>query len=624
MSVAMKPFGAVARGYYALSADGEHVTGWVVSDHEAGKGPLAIILGETMIAQVLPNEERPASAPSRAHGFTWRIPDLLHSRSAALKIIDLASGDPLEGEISFAAAEMPLAAGLTAWGQEPAYWVRGVAGNLDICFNHLAQGLWVDVDPHAAHARFCRADAPSETQGHPGWGMRLTSDNEVTWRVSQQLLPQLAQAEGEQFLRLWIKLAFAVANFSQRHCEIFLARWNGQRFEPLRRLRRGRVLRRFSFIDVALTLDEAERAMAAAGELVLSVVTQACTGVVVCPVVPSPAVTTGARFEDNRLTGAFDAAERLTRILDEDLGRALLLKEAGPSLPAAAASEEAPFTEIVVPVYNGHDIVMRCLRSIQANTDTPFSVLIIDDGSRGYTTLLLDQIVAEDPRFKMHRRAINRGYTKSVNESLKLTTADWVVILNSDTVVSKGWLGKLHQAARAVPDAGLIGPLSNAATWQSVPQAKNADGSWSQNDFISPEQLDRVQEKVEAASECAYPSFPVLNGFCTLIARRVFDTIGLFDEEAFPQGYGEETDVCLRAGLAGFKLVVADNCFVYHEKNVSFGSATRSKLTRAGGFELRNKHPGINIAAVERLMQANPAMLRLRSKLNDLESELQV
>jgi GT2 family glycosyltransferase len=613
----------MARGQYRLGPEGS-VTGWVALNDGASKhAPLAIVCGDTVVSLVEANEPSPSRAPFPSQGFRWDIPDLVRAKAAPLKIIDLISGEALEGPALLPAYnDLPLPSP-AGWGAEPAYWVRGIAGHLNKWFNHIAEGIWATVDPQATGARFARVDPPPSEKAF-SWALRLTAESEVGWVVHQRLPLAAADIEENQRFRLWLRLSQATSNVTQCHCEIFLSRWNGECFETLRRLRRSRVMRKFTSTEVQIMLEPEEKLLAAAGELELTVSTQPCFGIFVCPIVPAPLVDVGERFEDGRLVSAFDACEQLSRIMDEELGREILMAPKAEPRLAPSVGWDTPMTEIIVPIYNGADVVMRCLRSIQSATDTPFRVQIVDDGSRDYTTLMLDQIVAEDDRFTMHRRAINRGYTKSINEAVKLTTADWVVILNSDTVVSQGWLRRLHEAAECVPGAGLVGPLSNAATWQSIPQAKNADGSWSQNDFIEPQFIEQVQEKLAAVSECQYPEFPVLNGFCTLISRSVFDVCGYFDEEAFPLGYGEETDLCLRAGLAGFKLVVADNCFVYHEKSVSFGSAKRSKLTRAGGFELKNKHTGVNIGALERLMQTSPAMVRLRSKLNKLESELRV
>jgi GT2 family glycosyltransferase len=260
-------------------------------------------------------------------------------------------------------------------------------------------------------------------------------------------------------------------------------------------------------------------------------------------------------------------------------------------------------------------MVRDCLRALGESTPGPCRILVVDDGSRDGTAELLREAAAADPRIALHRRDANRGYTKSINEAVMLTAAEWVVMLNSDTLVTPGWLDRLHDAAAAGPGAAMAGPLSNAATWQSVPEVKRPDGSWSTNDAIRPADRHRLQALLDRFSERARPDFPILNGFCTLIARAVFDRVGLYDEDAFPSGYGEETDLCLRARRAGFRLVVADDCFVYHHKSASFGAVLRSRLTRAGGLELRNRHLGVTVPALEARMEASAPLARLRLRL---------
>src|SRR5690606_36684009 len=104
----------------------------------------------------------------------------------------------------------------------------------------------------------------------------------------------------------------------------------------------------------------------------------------------------------------------------------------------------------------------------------------------------------------------------------------------------------------------IAGPLSNTASWHSVPEiALGAD--WAENPL--PPGLDLHEWAVALARHSArlYPSMPLLNGFCLLIRRAVLDEVGFFDEERFAAGYGEENDYCLRARAAGWRLALADD-----------------------------------------------------------------
>ncbi|WP_424139940.1 glycosyltransferase family 2 protein [Roseomonas chloroacetimidivorans] len=566
-------------------------------------------------------------APEGAHGFRWRIPSvfLKSDEAVPLQVVHLGTGEPLEGP-----GHLPPHLGAQwvdlAPAAEPAEWPHGLAAALPPGLIEVATGYWLWADLAAQGVRLERAAVP-DLPGAPEWAIRvvLSSPAAMTLhqRIAPALLPQLRD-EGPATVRLFAKLARALEPISQAHLEIGLSHWDGQSFAPLRRIRRSRLYRPFSWIDLELDLAADEIALQREGNLVLSLSLPSSPGMVACPIVLPVEREQGAGvFEDSRLDETFAVISNLARGHNHVVEPSLLPPEAPLRLvPEVRDTPEVPFTQIILPVYNGAEVVRDCLESVRQRTDTPFQLLMIDDGSRGYTRHMLEEFARIDPRFLLHRRDVNRGYTKSINEALKLTSADWVVILNSDTVVSQGWLRKLHAATRSQPNVGMVGPLSNAATWQSVPEVKNPDASWSTNAFIDAHHVPAVQAILDKVSERAYPTIPVLNGFATLIHRRVFEVLGLFDEEAFPVGYGEETDMCLRAGRAGFKLLVADDCFVYHQKSVSFGSATRSKLSRAGSLELRNKHAGINIPVLERSMQRIPSMVRLRTALANLPQEL--
>ena len=104
--------------------------------------------------------------------------------------------------------------------------------------------------------------------------------------------------------------------------------------------------------------------------------------------------------------------------------------------------------------------------------------------------------------------------------------------------------------------------------------------------------VDDMADIISKLSPRSYPTIPAINGFCFAIKRSVIETIGYFDEESFPQGYGEETDYCIRAEDSGYGCVVADDVYVFHSKSKSFGHSKRFKLSKEGWDTLKNKHTG--------------------------------
>src|SRR3546814_12837788 len=74
------------------------------------------------------------------------------------------------------------------------------------------------------------------------------------------------------------------------------------------------------------------------------------------------------------------------------------------------------------------------------------------------------------------------------------------------------------------------------------------------------------------------------------IRRAMLEDVGLFDEQAFPVGYGEENDLCMRAIDAGWHHLVDPGVFVQHARSASFGSR-REELAKVGAQQLESRHP---------------------------------
>ena len=86
------------------------------------------------------------------------------------------------------------------------------------------------------------------------------------------------------------------------------------------------------------------------------------------------------------------------------------------------------------------------------------------------------------------------------------------------------------------------------------------------------------------------PSVPTGNGFCMYIRRSCIDEVGTFDEAAFPRGYGEENDFCMRALHRGWRNIVDDRTIVYHRRSASFGE-DKSGLIKQAASILNEKYP---------------------------------
>ena len=611
-----------AAGTIRLTAEPPGLAGWIAPDPlSPGEPPEVGLDVEGSSTCIL--TAGPECGPDGRYRLAWPLPSPLRDGTARrARAFHMISGLELEGS--------PLMLHAPVEAVQPDISHPAIAHPTMILAGirpaspsiHIAEGLLGLAEEPAKTLRFTLlAEA-----GAPRRGIRLVADAVApAIRLYFRLEDVVADQPMPWLVTAWLPEATQAQ--ARARLDITLERREGPVFQTLRRLRRGSVYRRPSDHPVVLTLT-AEEAMAAEG-VWLGLCAQTAKGLAaLLPTPDGPPLPEAARFEDARLDGTFAQAAEFLRAHGQAAAVAhpllpgLWPAPPPPVIPARPAGGVHPFTQVILPIHNRHAQVKQCLHALRAAATGPVHVLMVDDGSSEFTAGMLRAEAAADPRFILHRRDVNRGYTKSINEGVLLTGGEWVVVLNSDTIVPSGWLDRLHAAARARPGTGMVGPLSNAATWQSLPAAKRPDGSWSTNDMIAPHHLARVQALLDQVSEREYPEFPLLNGFCTMIARAVFDRVGPYDEDAFPMGYGEETDLCLRARRAGFRLTLADDCFVYHHKSISFGQAARRHLSRAGTLEMTNKHSGVIVPALERMMQDCAPLGRLRARLSHLAAEL--
>ena len=242
---------------------------------------------------------------------------------------------------------------------------------------------------------------------------------------------------------------------------------------------------------------------------------------------------------------------------------------------------------------------MACVRSVLEHTGPSHQVLVIDDCSpSGQFKDILPTDFAKDSRLCILRNTENLGFVRTCNRGMQQAAPADVVLLNSDTEVSPGWLDRLQAAAYSRENAGTATPLTNSGTICSVPEFLKENALPTGYDFHTFARL------VEKTSFREYPELPTCVGFCVYIKRKVIDRIGMFDAVAFGKGYGEENDFSCRLRLAGYVDVLDDSTFIFHHGRRSFRAETE-QLVADHAKILAEKHPDYN-ARVDRFIIMNP------------------
>ncbi|MCV6614923.1 MAG: hypothetical protein OIF35_08090, partial [Cellvibrionaceae bacterium] len=200
------------------------------------------------------------------------------------------------------------------------------------------------------------------------------------------------------------------------------------------------------------------------------------------------------------------------------------------------------------------------------------------------------------------------GFVKSVNRGMLLNPGHDVILLNVDTEVQGDWVARLAACAYSDREVATVTPFSNNATVCSYPSIFHEAEPVRQLD------LKLLDEDFAKVNRGQYIELPTAVGFCMYIKRSALNVLGLFDEDAFGRGYGEECDFSMRAKHAGFGNVLAADVYVAHHGGASFGED--AEALKANGAEVLHKRYPQYEDEVTAFVDTDPAC-ELRDKVDD-------
>lgn len=275
-----------------------------------------------------------------------------------------------------------------------------------------------------------------------------------------------------------------------------------------------------------------------------------------------------------------------------------------PDMPTAVK-----LPTVVIPVFNAFDCLVECLASLDRYSPTAHVVLVDDGSDDGRIAGHIAAWAEARGNVDLHIMRRNRGFVHAANRGVAAAEGD-IVLLNTDTIVTEGWLEALGRCLASDPAIATATPWSNNAEITSLPE-------FCSNNPI-PKDPDRWARAARESAEGSFPDLPTGVGFCMAVSGDAVQTLGFFDEDVFGRGYGEENDFCRRAANAGWRNVLCDDAYVVHRGGQSFGP-----LGLAPGEEtmarLLAKHPGY-LELVSAWIEADPLADRRQRLLEQLAS----
>jgi len=242
--------------------------------------------------------------------------------------------------------------------------------------------------------------------------------------------------------------------------------------------------------------------------------------------------------------------------------------------------------DIIIPVYNGYEFLEKLFDSIEANSSTPYRLIVINDCSPDERVKpYILQRLERHPTSIFLDHTDNRGFLKSVNEAYSYTSNHFL-ILNTDTEVPLLWIERLMYPIINMDKIASTTPFTNSGEIASFPNFVADNNIFDHMDVSS---LDNVFKDI--ISENFYEAVPTGVGFCMGVNYTLTKQIGMFVEDTFGKGYGEENDWCQRAIKEGYTNFLVPNLFVYHKHGGSFTAEEKAKLLKENAVKLLNRHP---------------------------------
>lgn len=242
---------------------------------------------------------------------------------------------------------------------------------------------------------------------------------------------------------------------------------------------------------------------------------------------------------------------------------------------------------IVVPVYADWPSLRVCINSLKQYVDTRHKVLLVNDNGPKADSLEknIKKAITKLTNFKYYRNSKNLGFIKTCNRAvfeLDKSLSD-ILILNSDTKVTAGFLEEMLDVLSIIDKVGAVSPRSNNATISTVPLSAASQKG------IDPEKSYRLFNKLKTRLP-RYNEIPTVHGFCMLVRREVIKKLGLFDE-IYGKGYGEENDFSMRIKKAGYLCVLSNRSYVFHLEARSFSMKTKQRLLKKNRAILDRRYP---------------------------------
>ena len=228
---------------------------------------------------------------------------------------------------------------------------------------------------------------------------------------------------------------------------------------------------------------------------------------------------------------------------------------------------------IIIVNYKTLELTSDCIDSmLKSNTKgLAFEIIVVDNASEDGS---IEAIQRQFPQVMTIINKENHGFSKANNLGMRIATGEYILLLNSDTIVEPNTLKGAHDFIKDHKHIGALGckillPSGklDAACKRSFPTPMNGiyhsmhlDDAYPESVHFGAYNLTYVDENKTCSIDCIMGAF-------MMVPRKVIDAVGMLDEDYFM--YGEDVDWCYRIKKAGYQVMYYPEVRIFHHKKAS-------------------------------------------------------
>jgi GT2 family glycosyltransferase len=225
-----------------------------------------------------------------------------------------------------------------------------------------------------------------------------------------------------------------------------------------------------------------------------------------------------------------------------------------------------PLISVIIPNRDGKEVIGPCLKSLDAQSEKPFEVIVVDDGSKDGSP---EYIETNFPWVKTVSLDAPSGFAGAVCEGFSVSRGDWIAVLNSDTSCEENWISEILKTINSDTNAGMI---ASKVILSGDPVKIDSLGIKVNRACMAF--LRKHGQEAEANDDGNIEVFGPA-GSAAFYKREVIEKAGFFDADYF--AYYEDVDLAFRARWAGFSCILAQKAIVHHHHSFT---ADRVRLNK--------------------------------------------